>query len=102
MKDFLLKIWNWIVTRQADKLLHDYAGALIALYSFVVLFLFMNFWLAFVLANAIAFVALVLKEVYDHIKGNGHSVEIADIGYGVFGMFKIDVALIVLQIGLVI
>ncbi len=63
---FLKKIWAWIVSIPSDKLLHDYAGALIA------------------------------KEVYDYLKPEGHSVEAADIGFGIFGILKVDVALLIL------
>lgn len=100
MKDLLKKIWAWIVSIPQDKLLHDYAGALITLYSFVILWLLLPFWPAAILANVTALLALIGKEVYDYLKPEGHSVEAADIAYGVFGMAKVDIALLVLFIGI--
>lgn len=93
---FLKKIWAWIVSIPSDKLLHDYAGALIALYTFAVFFLFLKFWPTFAVANGVALLALIAKEVYDYLKPEGHSVEAADIGFGIFGILKVDVALLIL------
>lgn len=100
MKDILAKIWAWIVNIPADKLLHDYAAALITLYGFAVLAIFLPFWPSAILANVAALLALVGKEAYDYLKPEGHSVEAADIAYGVFGMLKVDGALLLLWIAI--
>ena len=93
------KIWNWIVTRPADKLLHFIAGAGIDLYSFAVLSRFAPAWLCFVLAAVLAISALVAKEIYDYYhKEEGHSVEIADIFYGAGGILLVDLALLVMVV----
>lgn len=99
MKEFLKKVWAWIVAIPQDKLLHDYAGALIALFGFVLSFLFLPFWWAFLAGNLLAVFALVAKEIYDarHAE-EGHSVECADIAYGLFGIAKVDIALLILAI----
>lgn len=100
MKDFLLKIWNWIVSIPKDKLLHDYAGDLIATYSFVICLLFLAFWPAAIIANVLAVLALLGKGVYDYFHPATQSVEIADFLYGVFGVIKFDIALVILYIAL--
>ena len=100
MKNLLKKIWEWIVSIPSDKLLHDYAGALIALYSFVVILIFSPYWGAFAAANGIAILALIGKEIYDYLKPEGHSVEVADIAYGLFGILKVDIALLLLKISI--
>jgi hypothetical protein len=98
MCNILKKIWAWIVSIPKDKLLHDYAANLITVYTFAVLIIFCNYWPAFALANAAGIVALLAKELYDYLRPEGHSVEIADIGYGVFGILKADAALLLLGI----
>ena len=100
MKDFFAKIWAWITSRPADKLLHDYAGALITLYAFVLSFLFLSFWPSAIVANVLAVLALVGKEAYDYFHSDTQSVEMADIAYGLFGIMKVDVALGILLIAL--
>lgn len=100
MKDFLKKIWVWIVSIPADKLLHDYAAALITLFAFVLLHLVFKFWCCFILADAAAVLALIGKELYDYLKPEGHSVEAADVAYGLFGILKVDAALLILALSL--
>ena len=98
------KIWNWIVSIPQDKLLHDYAGALIDLYGFAIFFKLLiwctvakPFWWAFLAGNVIALGALIGKEIYDaKHREDGHSVEWKDILYGVFGMVKVDLAILLL------
>ena len=102
MKDFLLKIWNWIVSIPKDKLLHDYAGELIALYTFAVVFLVGSYWCAFIVANAVAVLALLGKGLYDYLHPESQSVELADFAYGVFGILKTDVALLLIGLATVI
>lgn len=97
MKEFLKKVWAWIVAIPQDKLLHDYAGALIALFGFVLTFLFLPFWWAFLCGNLLALAALIAKEIYD-AKHAGHSCECEDIAFGLFGIAKVDVALLLLAI----
>ena len=97
MKKFLEKIWNWIVSIPKDKLLHDYAGALICLFFFAILYrCTVPFWWGILIADGVAFAALVAKEAYDYLKPEGHSVELWDIIYGLFGVVKIDLALIIM------
>ena len=98
MKALIKKIWNWIVSIPNDKLLHDYAAALITLFIFAFVFLMLKFWPSFAIANGVAVLALVGKELYDFLKPEGHSVELADIGFGVFGILKVDLALLILAI----
>lgn len=97
MKDLIKKIWNWIVSIPKDKLLHDYAAALITLFLFAILYRFtVPFWVSFWISSAVALAALIGKEVYDYLRPEGHSVEICDILYGCFGIIKIDLALIIM------
>lgn len=94
--DFIKKIWNWIVSIPQDKLLHDYCAALICLFCFAILYrCTVPFWWGILIADILAFLALVAKEVYDHFKKEGHSVEIKDILWGLFGVAKINLALII-------
>lgn len=89
------QIWNWIVSIPQDKLLHDYAGALICLFVFAVLFRLLPIWACFIVADIVAVAALALKELYDS-KHQGHSVETADFLYGLFGLAKINIALLIM------
>ena len=98
MKNLFKKIWNWIVTIPNDKLLHDYAGALICLFTFAVLFRFLPIWLCFVIADIVAAIALGLKELYDFKHPEGHSVEPMDFYYGLFGIMKVNLALLTMFI----
>lgn len=111
MKEFLKKVWGWIkaafkkvyawvVSTPKDKLLHDYAGALIALYTFVLLFLFLPYWPSFIAANGVAFIALAAKEAYDAAHPDTHSAECQDVVYSLFGVLKVDIALLILLIAL--
>ena len=94
--DFIKKIWNWIVSIPQDKLLHDYVAALICLFSFAILFrCTFPFWWCILVADTLAIAALVAKEIYDHIKKEGHSAEFADIMWGLFGIAKMNLALII-------
>lgn len=97
MINFLKKIWAWIVSIPQDKLLHDYCAALIFLFVFAILYRCMvPFWWAVLIAGAVALLALIGKEIYDYIKKEGHSVELADILWGLFGIAKIILALIIM------
>ncbi len=101
MIDFLKKVWSWIVNIPKDKLLHDYAGALIGLFGFAIAFIFTSYWWAFLVGNALAVFCLVAKEIYDvFMEGEGHSAELADIGFGLFGLAKVDLALLLMLIGM--
>ena len=104
MKNLIKKIWNWIISIPQDKLLHDYAGALIDLFCFAIMFRILGlcccphkaaFWWSYGVANALALAALVAKEIYDSKHKEGHSAEWQDIAYGVFGMVKIDICLLI-------
>lgn len=90
------KIWNWIVSIPKDKLLHDYAGALICLYAFAVAFRFLAFWPAFIIGNAAALFALMAKEIYDAYHPETETAELKDFLFGVFGAVKVDIALLVM------
>lgn len=98
MIEFLKKIWRFIVSIPQDKLLHDYAGALIALFGFVLSFIFLPFWWALFVGDTFAFAALIGKEVYDKLHPNEQSAEGLDLLYGMFGIFKVDIALLLLAI----
>lgn len=100
MIEFLKKIWSWIVSIPQDKLLHDYAGALVTLFGFAVVFTFAPFWWAFGIGNVLAVAALVAKEVYDWKHPEGHSVEWKDLAWGLFGVLKVDAALLLILAGL--
>ena len=100
MIDFLKKIWAWVVRIPQDKLLHDYATALIALFSFVLAFVFFRYWPSFWIANGLAAAFAIGKEVYDYFHPEGHSVEWKDLAFDLFGLVKIDLALLILLIGL--
>ena len=95
MIDLFTKIWNWIVSIPQDKLLHDYAGALICLFIFAPLYRFCPVWLCFTLADIVAVSVLALKELYDG-GHEGHSVELADFLWGLFGVAKINIALLIM------
>ena len=97
MINFLKKIWAWIVSIPQDKLLHDYCAALICLFVFAILYrCTVPFGWAVLIAGAVALLALIGKEIYDHIKKEGHSVELADILWGLFGIAKIILAMIIM------
>lgn len=96
IKRIIEKIFSWVVSIPQDKLLHDYAAALVTLYAFVVAVRLLPFWWAFGLASALALAALIAKECYDFDHA-GHSVELADIAWGVFGIVKVDLALLILK-----
>lgn len=96
MIEFLKKIWAWVVSIPQDKLLHDYAGALICLYTFALVKIFVPYWPSLVIANVVALCGLVGKEIYDHFHPEEHSTECKDILFGMFGMAKVDVALLLL------
>lgn len=89
------KIWDWIVNIPQDKLLHFDAGAFINLFSFAVLYRFCPVWLAMVLAALVAVVALAVKELYD-AHHPGHSVELADFLWGLFGTAVVNVAFLIM------
>lgn len=96
MKKLLKKIWNWIVSIPKDKLLHDYASLLIAMFSYAILFrIGVPKWWCFGTANALALAALIAKEIYDS-KHEGHSVEFKDILWGCFGILKWDAAALIM------
>ena len=95
IKNLIKKIFAWVVNIPQDKLLHDYAAALITLFAFALAKLPLPYWWAFGVADALALAALILKECYD-AKHEGHSVELSDILWGVFGIVKIDLALLLL------
>lgn len=94
MVEILKKIWNWIVSIPKDKLLHDYAGELIAMYFFAVL-IWLGFWRALGFSNLVAICFLVGKEVWDYFHPAGHSVEWKDVLWGMFGIAKFDVAALI-------
>lgn len=100
MKELLKKVWAWIVAIPQDKLLHDYAGALITLFTFALVHIFAGFWASFLVADIVALAALVGKEVYDRLHPDGHSVECEDVLWGLFGAFKVDLALLILLISI--
>jgi hypothetical protein len=89
-------VWNWIVSIPKDKLLHDYAALLIAMFSYAILFRFgVPKWWRFGFSNAIALAVLIYKEIRDS-KHEGHSVEIMDIVWGCFGILKWDAAALIM------
>ena len=92
MKNIIEKIIQWIASIPHDKLLHDYAGELIGMFSFAVLFRFIPFWWVFGISNLITLLFLIGKEIYDSKHKKEHSVEIADILWGAFGLLKWDIA----------
>lgn len=96
MKNLIKRIYNWIVSIPKDKLLHDYAGELIAMFSFAILFRFLPFWWVFGISNAIALLFLIGKEIYDSKHHGEQSAEIADILWGIFGAVKWDIAALIL------
>ena len=96
MIDLFKKIWNWIVSIPQDKLLHDYAGALICLFFFAIFFRFCPVWLCFTLADILAVSALALKEIYDAHHREDQTPEIADFLWGLFGVVKVNLALLIM------
>lgn len=96
MFDLFKKIWNWIVSIPQDKLLHDYAGALICLFVFALLYRFCPAWLCFTLADIVAVAVLALKELYDAGHREVQTPELADFLWGVFGVVKINLALLIM------
>lgn len=92
----LKAIWNWIVSIPQDKLLHDYAGALICLFVFAPLYRFCPVWLCFTLADIVAVAVLALKELYDAHHREDQTPEIADFLWGLFGVAKINIALLIM------
>ncbi len=95
MIDFFKKVWNWIVSIPKDKLLHDYAACLIALFAFAV-FLFLGCWRSMVVANIVSVAALIGKGVYDAFHPGSQSVEGEDFLYGLFGIAKFDCAAVII------
>lgn len=96
MKNLIKKIWNWVVSIPADKLLHLLAGLLINAYAFGIAYRIIPFWWAILVGLVIALGGLIAKEVYDYKhKEQGHSVEVADVLYGLGGVALIDLALII-------
>lgn len=98
MIEFLKRIWRFIVSIPQDKLLHDYAGALITLYGFVLSLAFLPFWWALFAGDALAFAALIGKEAYDKAHPKEQTAEGLDVLYGLFGILKVDIALLLLAI----
>lgn len=94
MIEFLKKIWRFIVSIPQDKLLHDYAGELLAMYFFAIL-IFLGFWRALGISNLVAICGLIGKEVYDYFHPDGHSVEWKDVAFGLFGVAKFDIAALI-------
>ena len=97
---WIKKFLDWAGSIPQDKLLHDYAGALITLFVFAVSFIWLTFGQAFFVANATALLALFAKELYDNFWGDSKCIEIADIFWGMFGALKVDAALGILLIAL--
>ena len=95
-KDFLKRLWNFIVSIPQDKLLHLEAGDTITLYSFALLLIFLPFWRCLVCANIVAAVFIIGKEVYDALHPDGHSVECKDVLAGIAGVVKVDIALVII------
>ena len=98
LKAVLRKAWNWLVSIPQDKLLHDYAGNLICIYFFAVFAIFMRYWNAMAVANIVAVLVLICKEIYDKLHPETHTAECADVAYGLFGVLKADIAILLLAI----
>ncbi len=97
MAKIIEKLLTWIASIPKDKLLHDFAGLLIAMFSFAILFRFKcPVRLCFVLADIIAVAALALKELYDAHNKDKHSVELADFFWGLFGVVKFNIAALIM------
>ena len=56
----------------------------------------------YVVANAVAVLALLVKGLYDYLHPESQSVELADFAFGVFGILKTDVALLLIGLAIVI
>lgn len=97
---WLKRVWDWVVAIPKDKLLHDYAGALITLFAFALVHIFAGFWASFLAANITALVILVGKEVYDRLHPESQTAECEDVLWGLFGAFKVDLALLILLISI--
>ena len=95
MKNFLHKIWDFVVNIPKDKLLHYIMGLILLEYSFAPLCRIAPIWLAMVIANMFALVVLFLKELYDFKHPESHSVEVMDIVYGMAGIITGDIALLI-------
>ena len=92
--NWIKKILDFIASIPKDKLLHDYAGLLIAMFVFAISYRFCPVWLCFVLSNILSVAALGLKELYDaHHEG---TVEFADFLWGIFGVVKFDLAMLIM------
>ena len=100
MKKFLKWLWSFFVNTPHDKLLHQYAAAMVALYGFVLAFIGLSFWWAFLVGNLLALAALIGKEVYDKLHPEGHEADCKDVVYGLLGVAEVDVALFILLVGL--
>lgn len=99
MKNFLKKLWNWIVSVPQDKLLHYIFGEIINLFSLVIFVHFMPLWAAVLTADAIAAAFLIGKEIYDSKhREEGHSVELNDIIAGLLGVLTINIAALIVII----
>lgn len=97
MKNLIKKIWNWIVSIPQDKLLHDYAGLLIAMFVFAICYRFCPVLTAGAISNSVALFVLIGKEIYDS-RHEGHTVEAKDILWGCFGILKFDLAALIMFI----
>ena len=89
-------ILNLIISIPSDKLLHFIGGALVCLFSFAIAYRFLPLWACFAIADGAAISALLLKELYDHLHPEGHSVEWKDVLAGTVGMAVINIALLIM------
>lgn len=99
MAKIIEAILNWLSRIPTDKLLHDYAGELIAMFSFAIMFRFScPIWVCFVGSNLLGAIALGIKELYDAHHKKEHSVELADFLWGLFGIAKLDLAMLIMWV----
>ena len=96
MINFFKRIWEWLTNIPYDKLLHEKYGALVALFTFAVLYRFCVLWVCFLVADLSAIFTLWCKEAYDYFHPESHSAEISDVLWGMIGIAVVNAALLIM------
>ena len=83
-----------LMARRADYLLHHLAAEDIALLVFAVLVHFLPWAGALGVADAVTVAVLILKEAYDYLHPDEHSVELNDILSGLAALAYVNVIIV--------
>lgn len=95
------KIIDFIAGLPHDKILHAFAGALIALWATAIIFLVVRLCglpvrlcCTVLMGAIISIAALVAKEIHDALHPETDTPEAADVIYGIYGILLVDVPLL--------